>query len=104
MLLNGHLSCHGYTIENRKPHAAISLCMMTRRSVRCGCVCGTCVRVCMCMCMCVNAKISCQLSPQKTGEGNGLCLAGMLVIDKLDHYASASYTTEAAELKSSILT
>ena len=34
------------------------------------------------MCMCVNAKISCQLSPQKTGGGNSLLLAGMLVIDK----------------------
>ena len=52
--------------------------------------------------VCVNAKIaiSCQLSPQKTGEGKGLCLAGMLVIDKLDHQASASYATEAAQLKS----
>ena len=63
MLLNGHLSRYGYTIENRKPHAAISLCMMTRRPVRvcvwvcvgvcvvhvCGCGCGTCVRVCVCV-------------------------------------------------------
>ena len=58
MLLNGHLSRHGYTIENRKPHAAISLCVVTRRPVRvcvCGCVwymcegvCGVRVYVCEC--------------------------------------------------------
>ena len=51
MLLNGYLSRYGYTVENRKPHATISLCMMTWRPVRvcvwvCVGVCG-CVRVCV---------------------------------------------------------
>ena len=37
--------------------------------------------------MCVNAKISCQLSPQKTGgrKRSAPTVAGMLVIDQLDH-------------------
>ena len=75
MFLNGHLSRHRYTIENREPHAAISLRVVTWRpvSVWGGGWVGESVSVC------VNAKIaiSCQLSPQKIGGGKDLleCLS-----------------------------